>query len=209
MTPSPATARGSLDGDVLDFARWYNTIAVLSIPAAFILGASGVSCIAYGPWPGSSWLNNVLGGLALLEGTALLGASYYILTHKPRLVLGTDRVQWWVGKRLTWDVSYAGLERIDFFVPVHPWFGYRTPWVRVLGFRLRAPERFDEAHPRLARLRTCLRRQTGFDLAIPTMFAAEPGERCLEALLRCFHRFQTEDGAASSGGSADHRPDPS
>jgi hypothetical protein len=127
--------------------------------------------------------------LGLVVAGGLLTGGCYLLTHKPSLVLGQDRLQLRLGKHLGWRVLYSDIAAIALFTPVHA-SGYRMPWTSSLGIQLSDPGAFDVAYPRLARSRARHRRRCGFDLSIPMKFAFEPPERCLEAVLRCYQAFK-------------------
>jgi hypothetical protein len=191
-----------VEGEALSFSHGYTAMAILSLTAAVLLGGMEVAWLVLGPHSREgSWFAYALGGLLLAEaGTCFLG-SWYFFTCKPRLVLGETRLQYLVGKHLRWEAGYGEIGEIALFTPIHP-LGYRISWESALGLRLQVPQRFDEGHPRLARRRGRLRRRCGFDLVLPMAFAFEPPERCLEAVLRCFHRFQAERESRGAAGAA-------
>jgi len=158
-------------------------------------------------WTNFTWLPYVMGGCGLVEGCGMLWAGWYILTHKPRLVLGHERLQFWLGQHLQWDRSYTDIVAINLFVPIHPLFRYRMPWIRALGFRLGDPDLFDQTYPRRARARRRLRRLCGYDLSIPIMFSYEPPLRCLEVVLRCYHALEADGLADARKGSEREQDD--
>ncbi|HEV3256801.1 MAG TPA: hypothetical protein VG013_07985, partial [Gemmataceae bacterium] len=116
------------------------------------------------------------GVLGLLVAGYFASSGWYLLTHKPCLVLGQDRLQFRLGKHVSWQVRYIDIADVALFVPVHP-LGFTMPWIWCLGIRLGAAG---------------CRRQWGFGYAIPMTGSCEPPERCLEAVLRCYHLFKAE-----------------
>jgi hypothetical protein len=147
------------------------------------------------------WLLHVLGVLGFLECALMFWGSWYLATHKPRLILRRERLQYWEGRNLRWDASYGDILEVGMFSPVHPLFGYRVPWISCLGFRLADLPGFDKAYPKLARRWRRFRKRNGFDLGIPLVYLYEPKERYVEAVLRCYHRFQRGQRETKSSGS--------
>jgi hypothetical protein len=176
--PEPIT------GEVLAFQRitWW-----------FIIGGMGASGLSYLGLGSVFLLGAVLGNeprvLLVTLATWSLGAFYlgmlrYVLRHKPRLVLGYDRMQLLFGRKVFQEVPYANIAEI----------AVATGWmlfVRVLfvGIRLSRPESFDAAWPRRARARRWCRRCLGFDMAFRDIHLDEPLERCRETMLVFYHRF--------------------
>ena len=188
----------SVEVAVLRFSRWYTAIGVAAFLTALMLAGSGVFLLVIAnTWTAIPWLAYVIGACGLVEGCGMLWAGWYTLTHKPRLLLGRTRLQFWWGRHLQWDVSYRDITEISLFVPIHPLFRYRMPSIRALGFKLAATDLFDQTYPRRVRARRRLRRLCGFDLSVPIMFSYQPPLRCLEVVLRCYHAPEA-DGLADA-----------
>jgi hypothetical protein len=133
----------------------------------------------------------LLGFLALGAWGFMSGWGWYILTHPPRLVLGYDRLRFYRGQRVYYEIPYTDVEQIALF---RQWW---RPWIAFLGVRLRSPERFDAAWPKWARRRRRSLRRCGFDMAFNTLAAFEPPKRVLETVLRCWHRFESDPSGKS------------
>jgi hypothetical protein len=191
-----STACEPIKGEVLRFSRWHTAGGILALPTAVFLGGGGIYLIAVaaGLSSGDLWFLCPLGVLGLLEAGGLVAGGWYLLTHKPCLVLGQERLQFSLGKHISWQVRYSDIAAIALLIPVHP-LGYRMVWTSSLGIRLTNTEPFDGAYPRFARSRARYRRRCGFDLGIPMMYSFEPPERCLEAVLRCYHLFKADQQA--------------
>jgi len=202
MSPLPPAASGPVPGEVLHFSRGFTTAAILCglWGLLVLLASAGVFCMGYTEAlpPHLRWLPRLLGVLGPLAAGSMLWDGWYVATHKPYLVLGQERLQYWEGRHRRWEVSYGHIREITAFRPAHPLFGARVPWVPCLGFRWADPEAFDQAHPRLAGRWRRFRERTGFDCAVPLVYTCEPQERYVEAVLRCYHRFQ--------GGQEEVRP---
>jgi hypothetical protein len=181
-----------VSGEVLRFSRWYTAIAILAALVGFGLSLGGVGLFALGPPkaspPEARWLLPVLGVLGLVEGVFLCWGSWYLVTHRPCLVLGRERLQYWEGRHLRWDVGYGEVAEVAPFKPVPTFLGYRDR-VPCLGFSWADPRGFEQAHPRLARRWRRLAQRNGFDLGIPLAQLDEPQEYYVEAVLRCYQRF--------------------
>jgi hypothetical protein len=185
-----------IKGEALRFSRWHTAGAVVGLSLAVVLGGEGIFLIilAAGLSPADVWFYYAFGVLGLLVASGLVTGGCYLLTHKPSLVLGQNQLQFRLGKHVGWQVEYSDIADIALFTPVHA-FGYRMPWTSSLGIRLTNPALFDGAYPRLARSRARHRRRCGFDLGIPLMYSFEPPQRCLEAVLRCYHLFKADQQA--------------
>jgi hypothetical protein len=174
-------------GEVLRLSRWHTAAAVAVLFLAVALGGEGVALIAVAARlpRGDTRFAYASGVLVLLLAGGLVAVGCHLLTRKPSLVLGRDRLQFCVGKHVGWQVRYRDIADLALVTPEHP-LGFRMPWASSLGIRLSDPGALDAAYPGLARYR----RRCGFDFAVPLKFAFEPPERCLEAVLRCYHLFK-------------------
>jgi hypothetical protein len=192
-TFSPA-APGPVPGEVLRFSRWYAALAIVSVLVGVALFLGGLGLFFLGPTPGSPpevcWFLPLFGVLGLGAGVFMACGGWYLTTHKPYLVLGCERLQFWEGRHLRWEVGYGEVVEVTPFTPVPSFFGPRVSGVTCLGFRWADPAGFDQAHPSLARRWRRLGRQNGFDLGIPLAQLDEPPEHYIEAVQRCCHRFQ-------------------
>jgi hypothetical protein len=191
-----ATMTALPPGEVLRSSRGYTVLTILSVPTGLLLFSAGVVVVlvasATAPPLELGRLLYVLGGLGFLEGSAMLWGGWYLATHKPYLILGAERLQYWEGPHQRWDVCYDDLVDIAAFSPAHPLFGFRMTWLSCLGLRLAHPEAFDKDHPRLARRRQRCRRQNQFDLSVLLVWGLEPPERSFEAVLRCYHSYKDD-----------------
>jgi hypothetical protein len=174
-----------IKGEVLRFSRWHTAGAVVCLSQAVVLGGEAIVLvtIATRHWPADIWFYYTFGVLGLLAASGLAAVGWDLLTHKPCLVLGNAGLQFRLGKHVRWQVRYSDISDIGLFAPVHP-RGYRR-----LGIRLANPALFDGTYPRLARTRARHQRQWGFDLGISLACSFEPPDRCVEAVLRCYHLF--------------------
>jgi hypothetical protein len=188
-----STSCEPIKGEALRLSRWHTATAVLIFLTAVLVGGGGIFLIflAVEISPADIWFTSGFGVLLLLVAGHLASSGWHVLTHRPCLVLGRDRLQLRLGKHVRWEVRYSDIADVALFTPAHP-LGFRMAWTFSLGIRLTNPELFDGAHPQFAWSRESYRRRCGFDLGIPMMCSCEPTERCLEAVLRCYRRFKAD-----------------
>jgi hypothetical protein len=182
-----------IEGELLRLSRWHTASAVLLFLTAVLVGSGAVRLIILVvrlPLA-DFWFTAAFRVMGLLVAVYFINSGFNLLTHRPCLVLGRDRLQFRLGKHVSWEVQYGDIADIALFTPVHA-FGYRMVWTSSLGIRLSDPGAFDAAYPQLARSRSRRRRRCGFDLGIPLMGSVEPPQRCLEAVLRCYHLFKAD-----------------
>jgi hypothetical protein len=178
-----------IEGEVLRLSRWHTAAAVVVLFLAVVLSGEAITLLSVAARlrTGDTRFAYASGVLVLLVAGGLVAIGCHLLTHKPSLVLGRDRLQFCVGKHVGWQVRYGDIADIALVTPVHP-LGFRMPWASSLGIRLSDPGALDAAYPGLAPYR----RRCGFDFAVPLKFAFEPPDRCLEAVLRCYRLFKAD-----------------
>ena len=178
-------------GEVISFARGFALRAAASCFFGFVLVATGAFVLLL------AYLNSEVGRrsdtlVIGMPGLGFIAAAVFsfwkcwdLLTRKPRLLLGRERMSWVERGGVYWEVGYERVAAIELFQgPLS---------VQAIGIRLRAPEISDEKDARLPwRWRSWQTRwkRFGFDIVLPPRPCTEPPDRVLETALTCLHRYR-------------------
>jgi hypothetical protein len=194
MTPTTPVPQ-PLRGEVLEFRKGLRAVQVWTLALGALLhGLVGTVMAAVAASSEQPVRYAIAAAVLWCLAFFLAGSDWYFITHWPRIIVGFDRLQLLWGKRVHLEIPYDNIAEIAIFTGC---ILSLIPF-RAVGIKLLHPEQFDAAAPRLARRRQWLRRHFGFDFAFRDIRLDEPLERCLEVMLRCYHRFRTERGLPPS-----------